>query len=145
MVDFKLPPQPKKWTLAANVAQRKLPQPGVYPARLAEVGLHDKGDTLWFGVGYEFTGDLAGETPPERDFGAIAAEEGSAHEKRLAEGARLLYRTAAAAGVTLPDDLDPYDLPDLLEGKEVQIKIIHKTIDGVPAMIVRRAMPLAAA
>lgn len=137
---FKLPAPPaKKWCISAS-AIRPLPPPGEYDAIISSVSLYDKGDVLWMGVKYELTGEYEGNAP-EAEFGAIAALPGSQHEKRVVEGARLLHRTAAAAGVALDPDLDPYDLPQLFEGKEVRLRVAHKTIDGVPALIARRAVP----
>ena len=142
---FKLPQKaPQKWSGIHIGSKRELPPPGDYDARITDIGLHDKGDVLWMSVKYKLTGEYEGNVP-EAEFGAIAATEGSPHEGRVDEGARLLFRTAAAAGVALPEDLDPYGLPELLEGKAVRIRIAHKTIDGVPALIVRRAIPKATA
>ncbi len=133
------PPPARKWTIGA-AAIRKLPPPGEYDAKITDIGLHDKGSVLWMAIKYELTGAFAGNVP-EAEFAAIAAAPGSEHEERVPEGSRILYRTAAAAGVDLPADLDADRLPDLLEGKTVRVKVAHKTVDGVPALVVRRALP----
>jgi hypothetical protein len=130
---------PVKWgpINTAQAAKRELPAPGIYDANIYEVKLYGSGDTLWLAIHYaleSWAGDIGPELAP------LAAQEGSAFANRTDEGARLLFRTADAAGVELPEDLDPEELPDLLEGKRVKVKVAHKKIDGVMGLIARRAI-----
>lgn len=130
---------PVKWgpINTAQAAKRELPAPGIYDASISEVKLYGSGDTLWLAIRYALEG-LG--LQPEPEIAPLAAQEGSAYANRTDDGARLLHRTADAAGVELPEDLDPYDLPDLMEGKRVKVKVAHKKIDGVMGLIARRAI-----
>jgi hypothetical protein len=102
------------------------------------VRLTDRVDVLWMAVRYRLDGI---EAEPAADMGPIAARRGSAHERRVPDGARLLHRLAAATGADLSRGVSPDDIPALFEGKPVVLKLAHKVRDCVPELVVREIRP----
>ena len=100
--------------------------------------LTDRVDVLWMTVHYRLDGI---EAEPAADMAPIAADPGSAHARRVPDGARLLYRLAAATGADLSTGVNPDDIPALFEGKPVVLKLAHKARDGVPELVVREIRP----
>ena len=134
-----LPPRPKEWgAIDLSAIAATLPPPGIYPGTIAEVRLTDRVDVLWMTVHYRLDGI---EAEPAADMAPIAADPGSAHARRLPDGARLLYRLAAATGADLSTGVNPDDIPALFEGKPVVLKLAHKARDGVPELVVREIRP----
>ena len=109
-----------------------------YPGTIAEVRLTDRVDVLWMTVHYRLDGI---EAEPAADMAPIAADPGSAHARRVPDGARLLYRLAAATGADFSRGVKPDDIPALFEGKRVVLKLAHKARDGVPELVVREIRP----
>ena len=114
-----------------------LPPPGDYQAVITDVQLYDKPDVLWLKV---FSRLVDWDADPEPSFEAIAAEDGSRHSHRVIEGLRLLFRLQAATGAPL-EGIDPFDLPDLLEGKRVTLRIAYSMRDGQVDLVVRAILP----
>ena len=134
-----LPPRPKEWgAIDLSAIAATLPAPGIYPGTIAEVRLTDRVDVLWMTVHYRLDGI---EAEPAADMAPIAADPGSAHARRVPDGARLLYRLAAATGADLSRGVNPDDIPALFEGKPVVLKLAHKARDGVPELVVREIRP----
>ena len=134
-----LPPRPKEWgAIDLSAIAATLPAPGSYPAIIAEVRLTDRVDVLWMIVRYRLDGI---EAEPAADMAPIAADPGSAHARRVPDGARLLHRLAAATGADLSTEVNPDDIRALFEGKPVVLKLAHKARDGVPELVVREIRP----
>ena len=125
---------PSKYSIAP-AAIKPLPAPGDYNGEITEIGLFDKGDHLLMRVNARLeSGDEC-----EPSWGTIALAAGSSKTADdLRRGQRLLNQLAASAGVTIPPDIDPFDLDRLLEGKKVKIQITHRVIDGVPGLSAQR-------
>ena len=110
-----LPPRPKEWgAIDLSAIAATLPPPGVYPGTIAEVRLTDRVDVLWMTVRYRLDGI---EAEPAADMAPIAADPGSAHARRVPDGARLLHRLAAATGADLSRGGEPRRHPCPVRGQ----------------------------
>ncbi len=116
----------------------KLPPPGDYDAVISDVHLIDKSDRLWMIVDFKLVGLEASPAPM---WALLASRNGQSDDHRLAEGARVLHRLAAATVTPLEAIKDPFDLPGLFIGKPVNLTVAHKERDGVPELVVRTIRP----
>ena len=112
----------------------RLPQAGDYDAVISDVRLIDKSDRLWMIVDFNLVGLEASPAPM---WALLASHNGHSDDHRLAEGARVVRRLAAAILTPLEAIKDSFELPGLFLGKPVNLTVVHKERDGVKELVVR--------
>ena len=113
-----------------------LPPPGDYQGAVIAVKLIDKPSELWLQISFGLR-DAAEEI---RQLHCIAAAPGSPHRHRVADGLRAVNRLLVAGKRTL-ENPDPAALPQLLTGIRLTLTIAHRTVDGVPELVLRNITP----
>jgi hypothetical protein len=129
---------PNGWdTLDLSAADTTLTA-GDYPGSIKQFEMISRSDVLWAKVVFGLDGH---DYEPPFLMATVAAKPGSAHASRIGEGVRWLYQLSAAAGVTLPSNMRPSDLPKLLTGRPVILRCATKRRDGVLELLVRKVLP----
>ena len=125
---------PELGTARPDRGRSRLPQAGDYDAVISDVRLIDKSDRLWMIVDFNLVGLEASPAPM---WALLASHNGHSDDHRLAEGARVVRRLAAAILTPLEAIKDSFELPGLFLGKPVNLTVVHKERDGVKELVVR--------
>jgi hypothetical protein len=115
---------------------------GDYPGIIRQVETISRPEALWVKCVFALDGH---DYEPPALMATVAAKLGSSYASRIAEGLRSLHQLAAAAGVTLPSNLRPADLPKLLVGRAVILRCATTRRDGVLELVIRKVFPPASA
>lgn len=113
-----------------------LPPPGDYQGAVIAVKLIDKPTELWLQVTY----GLRDHAEEIWQLHCIAAAPGSPHRHRVADGLRAVNRLLLAGKRELASP-DPAALPQLLTGIRLTLTIAHRTVDGMPELLLRNITP----
>lgn len=122
--------------LSIGNIEEALPPPGDYQGAVIAVKLTDKPSELWLQITY----GLRDHAEEIRQLHCIAAAPGSSHRHRVADGLRAVNRLLMAGKRDLTSP-DPAALPQLLTGIRITLTIAHKTVDGVPELVLRNITP----
>ena len=117
----------------------KLPPPGDYDAVISDVDTHRQVRRAV--DDRQLSSSSAWRRLPRQCGLCSPVATARSDDHRLAEGARLLHRLAAATGTPLDAIKDPFELPGLFIGKPVNLTVAHKERDGVPELVVRTIRP----
>jgi hypothetical protein len=123
--------------LDLSALQPVLPREGWHTAKISQVTVSSKSDVVWLAVTCRLDDGYA--LPAM--VGPLAAKPDSPHLARVPEGLRLMFSTAKALGVQLPEKLKPDMLEELFEGKRIDVKLSKKIRDGVGEMLIRKSAP----
>jgi hypothetical protein len=113
-----------------------LPPPGDYQGAVIAVKLIDKPTELWLQLTY----GLRDHAEEIRQLHCLAAAPGSPHRHRVTDGQRTLNRLLTV-GKRVLETPDPAALPELLASMRLTLTIAHKTVDGVPELVLRNITP----
>ena len=122
--------------LSLGTIKDALPPPGDYQGAVIAAKLIEKLTELWL----QITFGLRDHAEEIRNIHCLAAAPGSPYRHRTTDGQRALNRLLTAGKRELASP-DPEELPQLLTGIRLTLTIGHKTVDGVPALVLRNITP----
>jgi hypothetical protein len=123
-------------TLAPITLENALPPPGDYQGAVIAARLIDKPEELWLQLIFGLR-----DYPEEiKQLHCIAAAPHSTHKHRVIDGKRAIMRllTAGKLQYTSPD---PAGLVEIVLNVPLTLTIGHKTIDGVPELVIKNVTP----